>query len=382
MGAVLRLALKNLLRNRRRTLLTVLSVTVSTLLLGVLLAVYSAFYLREGYDEQAIRLITRHKVSYMIRLPEYYGDRIRELPGVVEACIFDYYQGVWKDNRPEHMFPRSAVDADRVFRIRTESIVPPEQLESFLRDRQGMAVGKAVAERVGLKLGDRVALKGDLYPVDLELYVRAIYSGPDDIEAYFHREYLQETLPESLRGQAMSFSVRVAAPEEASRVARAIDEMFRNAPMPTKTETEKAFFLAYIGQIGNIKAFLLTIAAAVAFTLLLVTGNAMAMSVRERTRETAVLRTLGFSRARVLGLIAAEAAGTALAGGATGALMALGVAYQLRNATVSFLQGFAMPAWGAAACVGAALAVGLAGALPAACAASRLEVVRALRRTD
>jgi putative ABC transport system permease protein len=381
-AAVVGLALKNLLRNRRRTLLTFLGVAVSTSLLGVLLSVYSAFYLRESYGEQAIRLITRHKVSYMIRLPEYYGDRIRAVPGVVEACIFDYYQGVWKDNKPEHMFPRSAVDADRVFKIRTESIVPPDQLEAFLHDRQGMAVGKSVADRVGLELGDRVALKGDLYPVDLELYVRAIYSGPDDIEAYFHREYLQESLPESLRGQAMSFSVRVAAPEDAPRVAREIDEMFRNAPMPTKTETEKAFFLAYISQIGNIKAFLLTIASAVVFTMLLVTGNAMAMSVRERTRETAVMRTLGFSRARVLELIAVEAAGTALAGGAAGAVLAQGVSHLMRNATVSFLQGFVMPAWGVAACLGAALAVGLAGALPSAVGAARLEVVAALRRTD
>ncbi len=379
---MLGLVVKNLLRNRRRTLLTLLSVAVTTLLLGVLLAVYSAFYLRESYDEQAIRLITRHEVSYMLWLPEYYGDRIRELPGVDEVCIFDYYQGTYIDNRPENMFPRSAVDADKVFKIRTESIVEPEQLAAFLADRQGMAVGQAVAERVGLELGDRVALKGDLYPVDLELYVRAIYSGPDDIEAYFHREYLQQSLPESLRGRAMMFSVRVAAPEQATRIASEIDEMFRNAPMPTKTDTEKAFLLAFIGQIGNIKAFLFSIASAVVFTMLLVTGNSVAMSVRERTRETAVMRTLGFTRARIVALIAAEALGTALAGGALGALLALAASQLMRNATVSFLQGFAMPAWGVPACMAAALAIGLAGALPSALGAARLEIVNALRRTD
>jgi putative ABC transport system permease protein len=376
------LALKNLLRNRRRTLLTALSVTVSTLLLGVLLAVYSAFYLRASYDEQAIRLVVRHQISYMLRLPEYYEERIERVPGVAVVCIFDYFQGTYIDNKPEHMFPRSAVEADKVFKVRTESIVEPDQLRDFLEDRQGMAVGKAIADRVGLKLGDRVFLKGDIYPVDLELYVRAIYTGPDDIEAYFHRKYLQDSLPKSLQGKAMMFSVRVETPEDAPRVARAIDAMFRNAPEPTKTDTEKAFFLAFIGQIGNIKAFLLAIGSAVVFTMLLVTGNSMAMSVRERTRETAVLRTLGFSRGKILLLIAGEALGVAAAGGALGAVLALGVSQLMRDATVSFLQGFVMPSWGVAACVAAALGVGAAGALPAALRAARLEVVTALRRSD
>ena len=382
MAAMLGLAWKNLLRNRRRSLLTVLSIMVSTLLLGVLLAVYSAFYLRAPYDEQAIRLITRHKISYALNLPEYYGDRIREIPGVDVVCIFDYFQGTYIDNKPQHMFPRSAVEADKVFEIRTESVVPPDQLRDFLSDPQGMAVGKAVADRVGLELGDKVVLKGDMYPVDLELYVRAIYTGPDDIEAYFHRKYLQQSLPEELRGRAMMFSVRVLSPADSARVARAIDRRFRNAPAPTKTDTEKAFLLAFIGQIGNIKAFLLSIASAVAFTMLLVTGNAMAMSVRERTRETAVLRTLGFTRRNVVALIAAEAAAEALAGGVAGAALAVAVSLWMRNATVSFLQGFAMPAWGAAVCVAAALGVGLAGALPAALAAARLETAVALRKSD
>ena len=381
-AAVLALALKNLLRNRRRTLLTFLSVAVSTSLLGGLLGVYSAFYLRESYDEQSIRLITRHKVSYALYLPEYYGDRIREIPGVEEVCIFDYFQGTYIDNKPEHMFPRSAVEADKVFKIRTESIVEPGQLRAFLADRQGMAVGKAVADRIGLELGDRVVLEGDFYPVTLELFVRAIYRGPDDIEAYFHREYLQESLPRDLRGRAMMFSVRVQAPEDSARVAREIDTTFRNAPMPTKTDTEKAFMLAFIGQIGNIRAFLLSIASAVVFTMLLVTGNAMAMSVRERTRETAVMRTLGFTRKRILALVAAEALATACAGGLAGAVLAFAAAQFMRNATVSFLQGFGMPGWGVAVCLGAALGVGLAGAVPAAVGAARLEVVAALRRTD
>lgn len=373
---------RNLLRNRRRTLLTFLSVAAATLLLGVLLSVYAAFYLREGYDEQAVRLITRHKVSYLLQLPRYYGDRIAEIPGVEETCIFDYFQGTYIDNRAENMFPRSAVEAEKVFRIRTESIVEPDELQAFLSDRQGMAVGRSIAERVGLDLGDRVVLIGDIYPVTLELYVRAIYSGPDDIEAYFHYEYLQEALPDSLRDRAMMYSVRVKTPEDAPRVAEAVDEMFRNSPEPTKTETEKAFLLAYIGSIGNIKAFLTSLAGAVVFTLMLVTGNAMAMTVRERARETAVLRTLGFSRLRVLVLITGEALTVSAAGGVLGTLLTLALGGFLANQTVSFLQGFAMPGWGAPVSVAAAAILGVTAAAPAALGAVAGEITAGLGKSD
>jgi len=379
---MLALILKNLLRNRRRTLLTGLSVTVATLLLGVLLCIYSAFYLREDYAEQAIRLITRHRVSYFVSMPEYYRDRIAALPGVEEVCIFDYFGGMYKDRKPENQIPLSAVNPDKVFRVRTESIVEPDQLEAFLHDRQGVAVGRAVADRVGLKLGQRIVMQGDRYPIDLELNVRVIYEGPDDIEAYYHWEYLQQSLPPELRGQAMVFSVRIQEASQSASISAAIDEMFRNSPAPTKTDTEKAFFLAFISQIGDIKTFLFSIALAVVFTLLLVTGASIAMSVRERTRETAVMRTLGFSRELAAGLILGEALLTALAGGLLGVSFALGASAALQNATYSFLQGFGLPPWGAPACLIAALVLAVLAALPSAAAVARLEIISALRTTD
>lgn len=382
MRAMLLFIARNLMRNRRRTLLTFLSVAAATLLLGVLLSVYAAFYLREGYDEQAVRLITRHKVSYLLQLPRYYGDRIAEIPGVQETCIFDYFQGTYIDNRAEHMFPRSAVEAEKVFRIRTESVVEPDELSAFLADRQGMAVGRSIADRVGLELGERVVLVGDIYPVTLELYVRAIYSGPDDIEAYFHYDYLQEALPDSLRDRVMMYSVRVETPADTSRVAEAVDEMFRNSPEPTKTETEKAFMLAFVSSIGNIKVFLTALAGAVVFTLMLVMGNAMAMTVRERTRETAVLRTLGFSRSRVLFLLAGEALAVSLAGGCAGTALTVALSGVLANQTVSFLQGFAIPGWGVPVSIVAALALGGASSSPAILSAIRPQVAQALSRPD
>lgn len=379
---MLALILKNLLRNRRRTLLTALSVTVATLLMGVLLGVFSAFHLREDYAEQAIRLITRHRVSYFVPLPESYRDRIARIEGVEQVCQFDYFGGFYKDRRPENQIPLSAVDPERIFDVRTESIVAPDQLAAFQEDRQGMAVGRAVADRTGLSLGQRITIQGDRYPIDLDLYVRAIYEGPDDIEAYYHWEYLQQSLPEELRSQAMVMSVRIADPADAARISEEIDRMFHNSPAPTKTDTEKAFFVAFISQIGNIKAYLFSIAGAVAFALLLVTGASVAMSVRERTRETAVMRTLGFSRKQIAGIVLAEALVTALAGGLLGVGLALAGSVALENATYSFLQGFGLPLWGAPLCLAAALAQAAAAALPSALAVARLEIVAALRATD
>ncbi|MBI1358164.1 MAG: FtsX-like permease family protein [Acidobacteria bacterium] len=381
-GAMLALVLKNLLRNPRRTVLTALSVTLATLLLGVLLSVYAAFYLRQGYQEQGIRLIVRHKVSYFVPMPQYYEDQIARVDGVEEVCIFDYFGGTYIDRRPEHQIPLSAVEPQKIFRVRTESIVAPEQLQAFQQDRQGMAVGASLAQRVGLTLGQRIIIQGDRYPVDLELHVRAIYEGPDDIEAYYHWEYLQESLPQELKGQAMVFSVRIDSPADAGRISREIDEHFRNAPAPTRTETEKAFFLAFISQIGDVKTFILSVALAVAFTLLLVTGNSIAMTVRERTRESAVLRTLGFPGPLVAALIVAEAAATAAAGGALGVALALGASAAMRGASYSFLQGFGLPSWGGPACLAAGIGLAGAAAAPPALRAARMEIVKALRRQD
>jgi len=176
---------KNLLRNRRRTTLTALSMAVSLLLLGILLSVYATFFERESYEEQPLRLVTCHRVSFLVPLPQYYGDRIRQVEGVDEVCIFHWFGGTYIDRRPEHMLPLMAVEPEKVFRVRTESILQPDQLESFQRDRQGLALGKAVAQRLRLQLGDRIVVQGDIYPVDLELVVRAIYEGPDDLEPIF-----------------------------------------------------------------------------------------------------------------------------------------------------------------------------------------------------
>ena len=374
-------AFKNILRNRRRTILTVLSVTVSLFLLGVLLAVYSAFYARETADVQALRLVTRNKVSLAMVLPEYYGDRIRQIEGVEAVCIANWFGGIYIDNRPEHMFAQFAVEPERIFTVRTELTVPPEQMQAFLNDRQGLAIGSAVARRVGLKLGQRITLKGDIYPVDLELTVRAIFEGLEDNETYFHWKYLQESLPEGWRGNVGTFFIRVAGTDDVQRVANAVDAQFRNSPQQTKTETESAFVLAFVNQLGNIKLFLLSIAGAVVFTILLVSANTVAMSVRERIQEIGVLKTLGFKSSTILWLIIGESMVMALTGGILGTALGYVVTQAMRDQTVAFFDGLVLPLWGVPICLGVALMIGLLSSVVPALIASRTKITDALRHS-
>ncbi|MBI3665071.1 MAG: ABC transporter permease, partial [Acidobacteria bacterium] len=270
-------AFKNCLRNRRRTLLTILSVGVSLFLLGTLISLYFAFYHREGPPEQALRVATRHKVSLTFALPEFYVQRISQVPGVKVATGLSWYGGIYIDRRPVHNFARFAAEADKIFLLRPELRVDPEQRAAFERERTAAAVGRSVANLNGLKVGQKITLVGDIYPENLELTIRAIFDGPDDAELYFHREYLEEGLPQRRKGFVGMVFTMTESPEAVPRVAAAIDEMFRNAPQPTQSESERAFQLSWVGFLGNIKLILFSISGAVTFAILLVAANTMAM---------------------------------------------------------------------------------------------------------
>ena len=372
---------RNLLRNRRRTVLTVLSVTISLFLLSLLFTVYATFYHREHTPEQARRLITRHKVSLTHILPEYYGSRIAAINGVEGVMIQNWFGGTYIDNRPEHMFARFAVEAEKLFEIYSGWKAPPEQIDAFLRDRQGLAVGKTIANQNNLTLGQRITIKGDIYPVDLELTVRAIFEGRDDAATFFHRIYLEEGLPEGYKGNAGVFVIQARSTEDMARIAREVDEMYRNAPQPTKTETAAAFELSFVNQLGNIKLFLLSIAGAVVFTILLVSGNTVAMSVRERIREIGVLKTLGFTSSAVLTMIVVEAVAMALLGGVLGVALCFAVTQAMRDMMVSFFTGFVMPVWGIPLCLAAAVLIGFCSSIIPASIAARTEITEALRHS-
>lgn len=314
---------KSTFRNRRRSLLTVMSIAVSILLLTVLMTIWHSFYIEQGPPDTALRLMTRHRVSLTFFVPNYYADRIRALPGVMHVVPVTFYMGKYIDDRPEHFFPSFATDPNLYMDVAADKIVDPEQLKAWKADRTGALVDAHLAAKHGWKLGDRIRLIGTYFEANVDLTIRALYTiEPANDALYFNKEYLeqQETW---LKGKSSFLFTRVSAPEDVSRVASAIDDMFRNSPNPTRSESEQNFRLDFLKMVGNIKAFILTIAGAVTFAILLVTGNTMAMSIRERTRELAVMRTLGFTKAQILLVLMGESVSMSVVGGGLGIAGAL-----------------------------------------------------------
>src|ERR1700677_3896809 len=316
-----RFVTKNAFRNKRRSILTVLSIAFSLLLLTLMMTIWRAFYLDEGSAESAERLGVRHRVSLTFNLPGFYREKIRSVPGAVAVAPVSWFGGIYKDQKPENFFAQFGTDPDEFFKVYRDIQMPPEQFTAWQRDRQGVIVDDTLAKKYGWKLGDRFVLQGTIYPVDLELYVRGIFhSNPDNKSVFFNTKYVEEAVP-TFKGQAGTFTILAATPADVSKVASAVDDMFRNSPQPTKAESEQAFGLEFVAMMGNVKAFILSICSAVVFATLLVSANTMAMSIRERTREVAVLKTLGFTRNSILGLFVGEAISLALVGGFLGSIL-------------------------------------------------------------
>jgi putative ABC transport system permease protein len=379
------LILKNCWRNRRRTTLTILSIAASLCLLGVLMAVYQAFYLSEGAPEQALRLITRNKVGLAATMPQAYQQKIKMLPGVHEVMIANWYGGTYIDTKPEHQFARFAIEADKLFTIRPEMKITDDQKAAFLHDRRACIIGKELADKLKLKVGDRMTLVGDIYPGDLELTVRGVYDAPIDNDVlYFDKAYIEEGMSERRKGNVGIFYVLANTADDVPRIEKAVDAMFTNSPQETKTETESAFALSFVAFLGNVKGFLMVVSAAVTFTILLVSANTIAMSVRERIREIGVLKVLGFTNGMVLGIILGEAVVISAAGGVIGVLLANVLAAGLRNGPdyMEQLHTLQIRPEVAIACVVVAAFIGFISAYIPAFQASRIPILSALRNTD
>jgi putative ABC transport system permease protein len=348
---------KNVFRNRRRGVLTVLSIGFSLLLLTLMMSIWRNFYLQKGTEESALRLVTRHKVSLTFSMPSYYREKIRSLPGVVNIVPGNWFGGVYKDDKSGNFFAQFGTDPDEFFKVYKEWQIPEDQVTAWQRDRAGAVVDEEIAKRYGWKIGQRVIITGTIFPVNLELNIRGIFKAPQNTQSlYFNQKYVEEAVP-YMKGEEGFYTIVVDSPQSVARVGSAIDEMFRNSPQPTKTETERAFQLGFLAMLGNVKAFILSICGAVVFSILLVSANTMAMSIRERTREVAVLKTLGFTRQSILSLFVGEAVALSLVGGVLGSLVAagLGVMAAKGGGFVGALQvGFPtmMVAWVVAALVG------------------------------
>jgi putative ABC transport system permease protein len=373
---------RNLLRRKIRTIFTLASIFIAFVLYSFLMVVQTAFSM--GVDVAGVdRLMTMHKVSLIQLLPISYLQQIESTPGVTRAGHATWFGGTYQDTA--NQFAAVAVDAE-YFNLYPEARIPAEQLKAWQGDRQGAVVGKTTAERYGLKIGDKVPIQGTIWmPKQGQTWyfnVDAIYDGDEGFDTssfFFHYEYLDENR-RGAYGQVGWYVVKIADPSQGAAVAAALDSRFANSPAETKTSTEKAFLQGFVNQVGNIKAIIIAILAAVLFTLfLLVLANTMAQAVRERTSELAVLKTLGFSNRLVLTLVMGESLLLALVGGGLG-LGLTWIAVKGGSFNNAFLPVFVIR--GRDVVVGLLLcgALGvLAGLLPATMA-MRLRITDALRR--
>jgi putative ABC transport system permease protein len=326
-------------------------------------------------------------VSLIQPLPISYLERIRAVEGVEAVSHANWFGGIYQD--PKNFFGQMAVDPETFLDLYPEYILPEEQKKAWLADKAGAIVGRVTADRFGWKVGDRIPIQATIYRKQdgtslWELNLVGIYDGAEqgtDISnLYFRYDYLNEGARGGNLGFIGWYILRISDPARAAEIGDRVDALFANSPAETKTQTEKAFAQSFADQVGNVGAIVRYVLIAVFFIMLLVTGNTMAQAVRERTNELAVLKTLGFSRGKVLGLVLAESCAIAVLGGGLGLLLAFGVIPVLGKALRSFLPVFYLPPRDLVLGVALILVFGLASGMLPAAQAMRLRIVEALRR--
>jgi putative ABC transport system permease protein len=377
---------RNLMRRKIRTIFTILSILIAFVLFGGLMAIRAAFTM--GVDVAgADRLMMIHKVSIIQLLPKSYGERIRATEGVTEVSHANWFGAYYQD--PTNFIQNMAVDPESWLRIYPEFEVPEDQKKVWLNDRTGALIGSDLALKWGWKIGDRIPLISPIYRkpdgTPWEFTIDGIYTsakqGVDKTQFFFHWDYLNETFRNSgfMNGQVGWYVFRVADPATSDQLAKRVDAMFANSPAETKTATEKAFISDWAKQVGDIGAIMIAIASLVMFFILFVAGNAMAQSIRERTSELAVLKTVGFSDGRILTLVLVESCVVALIGGGLGLLVAWGIIAQ-GDPTNGMLPSFYFPVRDLVLGVALVAVLGIGTGLLPALQAQRLKIVNALRR--
>jgi putative ABC transport system permease protein len=372
------LVLSNLARGKVRTAFTALSVFVAFLLFGLLMAIRSAF----SYGAEvagADRLMMFHKLSFGQPLPLSHAAEIAATPGVAAVTHATWFGGVYRD--PKNRFAQLAVDAYSFLAIHPEYLLPAEQRSAWLADRGGCIAGRELAERFGWRLGDRIPLRrpdGSAWSFTLDGIYGSGRQGTTPNQMFVHYAHLNERQGRG-RDHVGWYWIRVADPARAAELAEDLDARFANSAYETKTATEKAFLQAWASQIGDVGSIVVAVSATVLFTILLVVANTMAQAIRERTGELAVLKTLGFTPARLLGLVLLESLLlTAVAGGA--ALAVSWLVARRGDPTGGLLPSFSLAASDLVLGAGLVLALGLVAGAPPAFGAARLPVVEALRR--
>jgi putative ABC transport system permease protein len=375
---------KNIWRRKFRTIFTLLSIFIAFVLFGILMTIRQSFSF--GVEiAGADRLVLIHKVSLIMSLPVSYQARLQQTEGVELATHQTWFGGIYQD--PSNFFANMAVEPDRFLKIYPEYILPPEQVEAWRNDRQGAIVGRDTADRFGWKIGDRIPLTAPIWlpkggGTTWEFNIVGIYDGGDAVDKtqmFFRYDYLDENRAQG-QGEVGWYVVKISDPAQAVDLSRTFDEMFANSSAETKTTTEKGFIEGFAKQIGDIGSIMIAISSTVLFMFGLVAASTMAQSVRERTSELAVLKTLGFSGPAILTLVLFESLFIAFTGG----LLGLGLAWLLVQAgdpTNGMLPIFVLPPRDIAMGLGLMVMMGVLAGLMPAVAAMRLKITDALRRT-
>ena len=376
------LILKSARRSKRRTILTIVSVALAVFLFASLRAVLDGFNAAADASSST-RIITLRSTSMIFNMPTSHADTIRSVAGVRDLAWANWFGGIYKD--PNNFFANIAIDAESYLRLYPEIRLPDDQRRAFLEDRTGCILGEGLAKRFKFTVGDTFVLKPGIpyYGTqDYNFTVRGIYTSDgaavDNQTMFFHWKYADER--GTVHGQVGWYVSLIADPEQEARIATAIDQKFANSPFETKTDTEKAFQTSFVKMFGNLNLLLGSIALAVVITTLFVAGNTMAMSVRERTTELAVMRTLGFPSGTIFGLVAGEGVLMSVVGGAIGVVLARLVINPNILSGGGFIPALNMSGLNTIIAFGLSGGIGIVAGLIPATMASRLKIVDALRK--
>lgn len=378
----LKLIIRNALRHKIRTGLTVLGLLIAVLAYGLLQTVVDAWY--AGADAASkTRLITRSSISLAFTLPISYESRIKGVEGVTTVARSTWFGGIYKE--PKNFFPQFAV-TENYIDLYGEYLLSPAERLAWARDRKGALIGRQLADQYGFKVGDVIPIRGSIYPGDWQFVVRGIFEGSDETKItrhlLFHWEYLNEWLvqrPTRKANQTGVFVVGIDAPDRAAAVSRLVDAQFQNSVAETLTETEQAFQLAFVSMSNEIIAAIRVVSYVVILIILAVMANTMAMSARERTAEYATLKALGFGPGFIAWLILGESMAICVVGGGAGLWLTPHAAAAFKQTAGGIFPIFAVSHATVVAQVACALAVGVVAAIVPAVQASRVRIVRGLR---
>ncbi len=374
----------NALRHKLRSALTVLGIALAVLAFGVIRTFITAWY--SGAAAAAPdRLVTRNKVSLVFSLPLAYREKIAQVPGVKTVAPANWFGGTYKD--PKNFFPQFAVDMDTYFQMYPEYAVPPQQFKEALAERNAAIVGRKIATKYGWKIGDTVRIIGTIYAGDYDFVVRGIYSAgkpnADETQFFFHWDYLDERAKQIFGGSGGHvgfYVIQIEDPQKSAAMSKTIDEMFENSTAESLTETEKAFQLGFVAMSGALISGIRVASILIIGVVLLVLANTMAMAARERTKEYAVFKTLGFRGWHLASIIGGESLFLALAGGALGLVALVPVIAGAAKAMADYFP--VLPIEPATIAAGGiiSLVVGVVAAIVPAYRAASVPIVEGLRQ--